>query len=96
MIITRTPLLNNLTALLSFQYKTTRRLTSFSHRIKINNKRLDRVDRQFHMRPPNLSQKEITFPIKMPFRLRHRYNPKKIDNFVDNSSKIHWNRLTPN
>jgi len=49
------------------------------------------------MRPPNLETKNaVTFPIKVPLRLRHRRIIKKGKEFVDNSSKIHWNRLTPN
>lgn len=30
-------------------------------------------------------------------RVRHKWNPKKrIQEFVDNTEKIKWNRLTPN
>ena len=50
------------------------------------------------MRPPNLETKNaITFSITVPFLVRHRFNPNNDKNlFVDDSSRIHWNRLTPN
>lgn len=90
-------MIKSLTTLLAFEYKNTRPVASFNHRIRAYEKRLDRYDRQFHMRPPSLASKNtITFPITVPFRLRHRYNPKKSEQFVDNSTAIHWNRLTPN
>lgn len=97
MITLRSPLLRELTTLLSFEYRTTRKVGTFKQRIKAYNHRLDRFDRQFHMRPPNLETKNvITFPITVPFLVRHRFNPKNDKNlFVDDSSRIHWNRLTP-
>lgn len=97
MITLRSSIINSLTTLLAFNYKDARHVASFKQRINAYNHRLDRYDRQFHMRAPDLSSKnKISFPITVPFRVRHRFNPKKIDQFVDNSSRIHWNRLTPN
>jgi hypothetical protein len=96
MISLRSTVINNLTALISYGYKTPKRVASFNERIRIYNRKLDRYDRQFHMRAPDLSVKsQVTFPITVPFRLRHRQKRRK-EEFVDNSSKIHWNRLTPN
>lgn len=97
MITLRSPLLNNLTTLLTYSYRNARPTYSFKRRLRMYNHNLDRFDRQFHMRPPSLVTKNpISFPITIPLRLRHRYNPKKRDDFVDDSSRIHWNRLTPN
>jgi hypothetical protein len=50
------------------------------------------------MRPPNLETKNvIAFPITVPFLVRHRFNPNNDKNlFVDDSSRIDWNRLTLN
>lgn len=90
-------LINNLTRIITFGHKTTRQVASFNHRIRNYGKRLDRYERQFHMRAPDLATKNIlTFPIKIPFLLRHRYRPNRGGEFVDNSTRIHWNRLTPN
>lgn len=86
-----------LTTLLIYNYRTPQRVASFKQRITAYNRFLDRYDRQFHMRPPSLALKQsLTFPITIPFRLRHRYNPKKADTFTDNSTKMHWQRFTPN
>jgi len=90
-------LTNNLTTLLLYGYRTPQKVASFQQRIKMFNNKLNIYERQFHMRPPNLETKNaVTFPIKVPLRLRHRRIIKKGKEFVDNSSKIHWNRLTPN
>lgn len=100
MITLRSPLLRGLTTLLSFEYRTPRKVATVKQRIKSYNNRLDKFERQFHMRPPNLASKtSITFPITVPFLIRHRYIPKKLrerNTIVDDSSRIHWNRLTPN
>ena len=86
-----------LTTLLSYRYRTPHHPASFKQRISKYNRSLDRYDRQFHMRPPNLNVKQsLIFPLTVPFRVRHRFNPYKQELFVDNSSRIHWNRLTPN
>ena len=82
---------------LVYWYRTPQNPASFQQRISKYEKYLDRVDRKFLIRPPDLSSKNsITFPITIPLRVRHQYNPKKLGTFVDNSSRVHWNRLTPN
>lgn len=41
------------------------------------------------MRPPDLNDPEITFPIRIPIRYRHEFVlQKKL--IVPDSSKIHW------
>ena len=97
MIGLRSTFINNLTTLISYGYKKPIRAASFKQRIKSYQNRLDRYDRQFHMRPPNLSTSNaVSFPISVPFLVRHRLKKRRGPEFVDNSSKIHWNRLTPN
>jgi hypothetical protein len=88
----------SLTTLVGFGYRTPQKVGSFKERIRLNNKRLDRYDRVFLIRPPNLqSNNLITFPIKIPMRVRHIYNPTKTQPlYIENSERIHWNRLTPN
>jgi hypothetical protein len=86
-----------LTTLLAYTYRTPQRVASFKQRIARFNHSLDRYDRQFHMRPPSLKVGQpLTFPLKIPFRVRHRFNPNKGELFTDNSSHMHWNRMTPN
>lgn len=77
---------HKLTTLISYSYRTPQRVASFRQRIKMYNNKLDVYERQFHMRPPNLETKNpVTFPIKIPLRLRHRKIVKKGKEFVDNS-----------
>lgn len=97
MLSVRSNLTAFLTTLLTYGYRTPQNPKSFKQRIAKFEKYLDRVDRRFEIRPPDLSNKQIvTFPITIPLRVRHRYNPKKLNSFVDNSSRLHWNRMTPN
>jgi hypothetical protein len=61
-----------------FSYRTPLKVASFKERIRLNNRRLDRYDRIFVMRPPNLESKnKLTFPLTIPLRVRHLYKPKK-------------------
>jgi hypothetical protein len=97
MLKLHSPLAPFLTTLLTYGYRTPQNPGSFQQRITKFQKYLDKVDRKFVIRPPDLSSKsKISFPITIPLRVRHWYNPKKLGNFVDDSSKVHWNRLTPN
>ena len=77
---------------------TPKKVKSFQQRISFYNKHLDRYDRKFLIRPPDLRPSQpVSFPLTIPLRVRHIYNPRKSqEEFMDNSSKIHWNRLTPN
>ncbi len=81
-----------------FGFRPPKKIRGFQSRISFYNKKLDKYDRKFLIRPPNLKPgSEITFPISIPMRVRHKWNPsKRKDVFLDNTSKIHWNRLTPN
>jgi hypothetical protein len=47
------------------------------------------------IRPPDLTDPDLKFPIKIPIRYRHILCIKK-ELVVNNSSKIHWGRLQPN
>ena len=96
MLTLRSQLFNNLTRAITYSYRTPQHVASFRQRLKMYDNRLDTYDRQFHMRTDLSSSQHLTFPLKIPFRLRHRFNPKKRGSFVDNTSKIRWNRLTPN
>jgi len=90
------------TLLLAAGYTRTRKIesASFAARIKIYSspRNINRFDRKFLIRPPDLSNKNsLTFPIRMPMRVRHV--PKRVKNpiqFTENTSKIRWNRLSPN
>lgn len=50
---------------------------------------------QTRIRPPDLTQPDIPFPISIPIRYRHIYSPTK-PLFIDTTKTIHWNRLSPN
>lgn len=68
----------HLNTILSYAYRIPKQQRTFKARIAMYNRNLDRYDRVFLIRPPNLESKNpITFPIKIPMRVRHIYNPKK-------------------
>jgi hypothetical protein len=78
MIRLNNTLATSITYLTLHGYKNTKKVGTFAARIKMYNKHLDRYDRQFHMRPPNLASKNnIQFPITVPLLVRHVYNYKK-------------------
>lgn len=83
---------------LQFDYRNPKKIRGFQSRITFYNRHLDQYDRRFLIRPPNLSpENSLTFPLTIPMRVRHKWNPaKRKDEFLDNTEKIHWNRLTPN
>ena len=71
-------LFSGLTSLIAYEYRTPKKVGTFAGRIKTYSKLLDRYDRQFHMRPPNLESKnKVIFPIKIEMRVRHVFNKKK-------------------
>lgn len=47
------------------------------------------------IRPPDLTQDKISFPIRIPIRYRHIFKLKR-DKFVPDSRTIHWRHLEPN
>jgi hypothetical protein len=83
---------------IEFSYRAPKKIKGFKSRISFYNRHLDQYDRRFLIRPPNLAPgAPVAFPITIPFRVRHKWNPaKRREVFLDNTSKIHWNRLTPN
>ena len=87
-----------LTTSLPFPFRNPKKIMGFQSRISFYNRHLDQYDRRFLIRPPNLqTSNPLTFPITIPIRVRHKWNPKKREGqFLDNTEKIHWNRLTPN
>ena len=63
---------------LEYAFRTPKKIKSFQSRITYYNKRLDQYDRVFLIRPPNLtSNQPLQFPISIPMRVRHYWNPKK-------------------
>jgi len=71
-------LASSLNTTIFFNYKTPLKIASFKERIRLNNRRLDRYDRIFVMKPPNLESKNVvTFPLTIPMRVRHLYRPNK-------------------
>lgn len=47
------------------------------------------------IRPPNLRDESLEFPLRIPIRYRHLYKPTK-PLFIDNTKDIKWQRLSPN
>jgi hypothetical protein len=47
------------------------------------------------IRPPNLRDTTLEFPLRIPIRYRHLYKPTK-PLFLDNTKDIKWQRLSPN
>jgi hypothetical protein len=82
----------------SFGFRPPKKIRGFHSRLSFYNRQLDTYDRRFLIRPPNLKPgNELTFPLPIPLRVRHKWNPsKRKEVFLDNTEKIHWNRLTPN
>ena len=72
-----------------------RKPKSAHQRIKFYARFPDKFRLKTKMRAPDLTDPSLSFPIRIPIRYRHGlYLRKKL--FVDDSSKVHWNRLEPN
>ena len=65
---------------------------SAHQRLKYYSRFPDKFRLKTRIRPPDLTDPNITFPIRIPIRYRHEFYLKK-ELIIDNSSKIHWNRL---
>lgn len=58
--------------------RTPKKIKGFQSRISFYNRHLDVYDRRFLIRPPNLRPgAEVSFPITIPMRVRHKWNPSK-------------------
>lgn len=71
------------------------KIKTVRQRIKFYSRYPDAFKLKTLIRPPDLRQPNMTFPITIPIRYRHIYEPKKKP-IVENSTKIHWNQLQPN
>ena len=72
-----------------------RKLKSVRQRMKYYSRFPDMFRLKTRIRPPDLTDPELAFPIRIPIRYRHELKFRK-ELYIDNTSKIHWNRLEPN
>ena len=72
-----------------------RKVKPAHQRIKYYSQFPNKFKLKTRIRAPDLTDPALTFPIRVPIRYRHEFHLRK-ELFVDNSAKIHWNRLQPN
>jgi hypothetical protein len=83
-----------LTPVLNFASRE-RKIPNLHQRIKRYSKLPDKYKLKTIIRPPNLRDESLEFPLRIPIRYRHLYKPTK-PIFLDNTKDIKWQRLSPN
>jgi hypothetical protein len=81
--------------LYSFGIKQAKPVKSLKQRLKYYARKPDEFKLITRIRPPDLTDANIKFPIRIPVRYRHRFclNKKKLRSLDNDSRKIHWGRL---
>ncbi len=88
--------MNSLTIIPIFDFATRqRKIPNLHQRIKRYSKFPDKYQLKTIIRPPNLRDESLEFPIRIPIRYRHLYKPTK-PLFLDNTKDIKWQRFSPN
>lgn len=87
---------NNLTFLGQFGFSSRpRKILNLNQRMKKYGKFPDKYKLKTVIRPPNLRDDSLEFPLRIPIRYRFLYKPTK-PLFIDNPKQIKWQRLSPN
>lgn len=88
--------INSLTLLGQFSFGSRpRKILNLNQRMKKYGKFPQKYQLKTIIRPPNLRDDSLEFPLRIPIRYRFLYRPTK-PLFIDNPKQIKWQRLSPN
>lgn len=71
-------------------------VVSLNQRLRKYARQPEKYRRITLIRPPNLRDPNLVFPIKIPMRIRHLRIKWKKPLFTPNTKKMDWSRMTPN